>query len=45
MKGYIAQEMGEAVDSAAATAAIAKELDRKVGGKKCSAPDLKPGAS
>ena len=30
VKGYIAQEMGEAVDWATAAAAIAKELDKRV---------------
>jgi hypothetical protein len=45
MKGFIAQEMGEAVDWTAAAAATAKELDRRVGSKKSSATDFKPGAS
>ena len=45
VKGYIAQEMGEDVDWAAAAAATAKELDRRVGYLKCSGIELKPGAS
>ena len=45
VKGYIAQEMGEAVDWAAVAVAIAMELDRRVGSQKCSARELKPGAS
>ena len=45
MKGYIAQEMGKAIDWAAVAATIAKELDRQDGSKKSSASDFKPRAS
>jgi hypothetical protein len=45
VKGYIAQEMDEVVDWAAAAAATAKELDMWVGSQKSSATDFKPGAS
>ena len=45
VKGYIAQEMGEAVDWAAVAAATAKELDRQVGTQRMSGLELKPGAS
>jgi hypothetical protein len=45
VKGYIVQEMGEAVDWAAVAPATAKELDRRVGSQKSSATDFKPGAS
>jgi hypothetical protein len=45
VKGYIAQEMGKAVDWAAVVAATTKKLDRWVGTQKTSGLDLKPGAS
>ena len=45
MKDYIAQEMGEAVDWAAAAAPILKELDRQEGSQKSNSNDLKPRAS
>jgi hypothetical protein len=41
VKGYIAQEMGEAVD----WAATAKELDRRVGTQRTTGLELKLGAS
>jgi hypothetical protein len=41
VKGYIAQEIGEAIDWAAVAAAIAKELDRQVGSQRTSTTDLK----
>jgi hypothetical protein len=44
VKGYIAQEMGEAVDWAATTAATAKDLDWRVGTQRTTGLELKPRA-
>ena len=42
VKGYIAQEIGKAVDWATMAATIAKELDKREGSQKSSASDFKP---